>query len=140
MNKESIKIDDIIINLDYIIMIALNAQIYSYKDGEYHSGVEIALAVTSGDLGDLTNAVGSWEPETLRYTGLQAEALRPWLVEMFPCEGRSIQLPEAVEAEEENEPAKAKECFRCGEPIINAVNDNFCSEVCAKIFVDEIPF
>lgn len=104
MHGKSFKIDDKIIDPAYIIMIDLDAQTMGFGDDEPESAVRITLSAISGEFGAMSNS-GSWDPATLLYTGSQAEALRPWLAAMFPCEGRSFRLPELAKAEEENDPA-----------------------------------
>lgn len=141
MQGESIKIDDLIIDPKHIIAIDLNAQIYSFKDSVHYPGVRIIMAAIDGEFGTMTDGAGSSEPYTVEYVNEQAEVLRPWLEKMFPCDGRSIRLPELVEVEETGSDAeKVRRCFQCEEVITVPFNDNFCAEVCAKVFVDEIPF
>lgn len=93
MNDQSIKIDDLIIDPKYIMAINLNARIYSYKDGKHYLGVMLIMSAVDGELSTMSDGVGSWEPYTIEYVNAQAEALRPWLAAMFPCEGCSIRLP-----------------------------------------------
>lgn len=142
MEGESIKIDDVIIDPKYIMAINLNAKIYSFKDSVHYPGVRIIMAAIDGEFGTMTDGAGSLEPYAVEYVNEQAEALRPWLAEMFPCNGRSIRLPEVavLEADAGAVAAEAKRCFQCDEVIKVPFNDNFCAEVCARVFVDEIPF
>lgn len=139
MQGESIRIDGLIIDPAHIIMIDSDAQVdgFGYT---VENAVRITLAAISGEFGAIAGNSGSWEAKTLLFTGVQAEALRPWLAEMFPCEGRSIRLPEVLEVEEGSDEEKEKRCFQCDEVITVPFNDNFCAEVCARVFVDEIPF
>ena len=89
-----IRINDVLINPDHIVSIDLNR--LTFSGNNYHSAVVITLAVTRGELVPLQaeNHIGNWEPLELEFSGNQAEALRPWLVDLFPCNGRSIQLPD----------------------------------------------
>lgn len=97
MYQAMIRIDDILIRPEHIIAIELNAILYSEVDKGYHSGVRISLLGIDTDKSIImSDGKNKREPKVLTYHGAQAEALRPWLVEMFPCEGRSIRLPEAV--------------------------------------------
>lgn len=142
MNDKSIRIDDKIIDPTHIIAIDLHAEIYSYKDSKLYPGIRLIMSAIFGEFGTMANGAGNWEPFSIEYVNEQAEVLRPWLAEMFPCNGRSIRLPEVavLEAEEGNDTEKAKRCFRCDEVITVPFKDLFCSEVCAKIFVGEMPF
>lgn len=109
MQGESIKIDNLIINPAHIIAINLDAQIYSFKDNAFYPGVRITLAAIDGEFGTLSGGAGSWQPYNVEYVNEQAEALRPWLAQMFPCEGRSIRLPEVAVLEAEEGSDKEKE-------------------------------
>lgn len=144
MQGQSIKIDGLIIDPTHIIMIDLDAQEVGFGYMP-ENAVRITLAAISGEFGYSDRNSGSWDTKTLLYTGAQAEALRPWLVKMFPCEGRSIRLPEVdtESGEGDGDDDKPEKCFECHEPIEVAVNERFCSKKCDRAwqkFLAEIPF
>lgn len=118
MNDKSIKIDDVIIDPAYIIAIDLRAMILPSDDCKYQPGVNITLAAIAGDMQNQTNLIPPRITYQLEYVGPQAETLRPWLAEMFPCEGRSVRLPEvdvkSGEGDGDDDGLKIIKCTGCG--------------------------
>lgn len=165
MDATAFRIDGLIIDPAHIITIDLDAQVdgFGYT---VENAVRITLAVVSGEFGAIDGNSGSWEAKALTYTGPQAEVLRPWLAEMFPCCNRSIKLPggSSIESEAVNLTCALSTCtvhvdyngefcsLKCHELyfanpcVLDTCNvrvgrkGNFCSDECAELFEEQISF
>jgi len=129
---DGIKIDDRIINPDHIVYVDLNVQVPGFGQEKMESAVKIVLSVEED-----VESLGLY-PKTLTYTGVQASALRPFLHKMFPCRMRSIRLPIVEDAKLPSKPGPVCLLDTCNVGVSR--NGYFCSDECAELFEEQIPF
>ncbi len=139
MDGQWFQIDDRMINPAHIVDIDLNAQVPGF--GGYdktESAVKITLSATEGEF----DTVGSLSPRVLTYFGSQADVLRPFLSKLFPCQMRSIQLPEPSKVGDgESQVSQANYVCQLNTCNVSVSRKGyFCSDECAKLFEEQIPF
>ena len=89
-----IRIGNTIINLDHVVAIELEAEVYDSANKVYETGVRITMDVISGEFA--VGGEGGCYPLALTWTGEAADVLRPWLLTQFPSlqsSKHNIDLP-----------------------------------------------